>query len=80
MNSVILETPLLIVLYGVALIVGVISTKEPQSALLPFSSLVLCVLTSGFALFKGASLYEIATVLLAFLALNLTVFKQRGNK
>lgn len=80
MESVILTTPLLVVLYAVALIFGLIGLKKQAGMVAPSLSVILCLLTSGYALLKGASLFEVAIVLLVFLAVNLLIFMRKGEK
>ena len=80
MDSVIFNTPLLVILYSFALLFAVIGLKRPLSAVLPFVSIVISLLTTGYAILLGATLFEVALVLLVFLAVNLTVFMQRGKK
>ena len=81
MESVILSSPLLAVLYAIALIVSVYGLKNPKGTLLPSISIIICLLTSGYAILKGASIFEIVTILLIFLAVNLLIFaREEGDK
>jgi len=80
MESIILSSPLLAVLYAIALIFSIAGLKKPSGAILPSVSIVICLLTTGYAILKGASIFEIAIVLLVFLAVNLLIFTRKGEK
>lgn len=80
MESVILSTPILTVLFALSLFLAVIGLKNKAGWFLPTASTVICLAASGYALLKGASLFEVATALLLFLAVNLLILKLRGEK
>lgn len=79
MENIILTTPILIILYGIELFLGIISLNRPTGMILSSISIVLCILTSGYAFLKGASIYEVCIVLLIFLIVNLTIFTKGGG-
>ena len=68
---VILNSPLLLLLYGLALAVNIFDLVKKTGGILPVLSACLVVGTSAYALLLGAGFYEVATVILAFLLLNL---------
>lgn len=71
-DSVILGSPLLIVLYAVALavcIIGIIWKKTSFITLVFSACLVVCA--SAYAVISGAALSEVIVVVLVFLAVNL---------
>ena len=74
MDSVILSSPLTLVLYGIALALNLFDRKfRATKGILTLVSCAVTVLTSGYALTIGAGLWECATVLLIFLLLNMEV-------
>lgn len=80
-ESVIFNDPLLLVGYGIALILCVLGLKgKTWGYVLPTFSACVCMLTTTYALLLGASLYEVGTVLLVFLILNLSVYGQGGRE
>ncbi len=81
MESVILSSPFLCVLYGLALLLGLIGLRKKKGMVLSFLSVVLCLSTTFYALIRGATFQEVAIVLLIFLSVNLiTIFIERGSK
>lgn len=79
MESVIFSSPFLIVLYCVALFFSIVGLKNKTGVILSSVSVALCLLTTGYALFKGATLLETAIVLLIFLIINLIGFGEEGK-
>ncbi|MBQ7323294.1 MAG: hypothetical protein IJW96_01870 [Clostridia bacterium] len=79
-ESIIFNNPLLLVGYGIALIFCVWGIKERiWGYVFPILSACFCVLTTTYALLLGASLYEVGTVVLVFLLLNLSVYAKNGE-
>lgn len=68
---IILNSPLLLLLYGLALALNLFDLVKKTGMVLPVLSACLVVGTSAYALLLGAGLYEVATVIIAFLLLNL---------
>ena len=59
-ESVILSSPLLLVLYGIALGLTVYDNLKKTGMILPVLSAFIAVGASVYALLSGASLYEVA--------------------
>lgn len=81
-NSVIFNQPLLLILLGIALLLGVFDIKKRASGyILPLLSILITLGTLAYAILLGASLYETATVLMLFAAVNLLSYgAQKGGK
>ena len=77
-GSVILGSPLFLLLYGLALAVNLFGLAKKAGFLCLILSAVLVIGTSAWALLLGAGLYEIVTVFLIFLLINLK--KIRGTE
>ncbi len=74
MESVILQQPLALVLYGAALFLLLFDRAyNATKGIFTLISTALAVLATGYSLVVGAQLWECATVLLAFLLLNMGV-------
>ena len=80
MDSVILNTPILWVLYGIALILCIIDIKlKAFGYIFHALSVGICIVASIIALFMGASLIEVAIVITIFLIVNLGVYRLKGG-
>ena len=80
-ESVILNEPLLLVGYGIALLLSMYATKERVGGYIaPILSMLICMLTSVYAFLKAASLYEVGAVLIIFLLMNLSAYKKEDNE
>ena len=75
-ESVILVSPLLIALYGVALALTLIEKRLRTGAVLPWAAAILVMVTAGLSLVMGASLKETAAVIVLFIIVNLTGLKE----
>ncbi len=74
MESVILQEPLALVLYGAALFLLLFDRAyNATRGLFTLLSTALAALATGYCLLLGAGLWECATVLLVFLLLNMEV-------
>ena len=74
MESVILASPLAVVLYGIALFLNLFDRHYKMTkGVLTILSCAVCVGATAYAILIGASLWECATVLLVFLLLNMGV-------
>lgn len=72
MESVILQQPLALTLYGAALFFRIFDmVYKATKGRMTLISTALCIGTTAYALIMGASLWEAATVLLVFLLLNM---------
>ena len=78
MESVILSSPFLMILYGVALLLSIIGIRK-KGSIFASLSIIICLLTTGYILLKGATLHEAVVILLLFLAVNLNSFKDKGE-
>ena len=79
-ESVILNSPILIALYSVALVISLTGIFWRKArAFLPVLSAVIVVCASAVAVILGTALFEIVTVVLFFLAINL-LHAGKGNK
>ena len=75
-ESVILSTPLLWLLFGLALVLCLIDRAQRDSAgMLTAASAVLTVVACAVALILGAGIGEVVTVLLVFLLLGMEGWK-----
>ena len=80
-ESVIFNSPLLLICYGTALLLCVFEIKKRISGyVLPILSALVCLLTTAYALLKGATLYETSTIILIFLIVNLSVYSKNGRE
>jgi len=71
-DSVIFNSPLLLVLYGIALALALIELKiKATGYVMPIISFAIAVGTSIYAILLGAGLFEIAIPLVILLLLNL---------
>ena len=77
-ESVILQSPLFLLIYGLALAVNLFGLMKKAGFVWLILSALLVITASAFALLAGAGLYEIVTVLLIFLLINLK--KIRGTE
>ena len=77
-ESVIFNSPILLVLYGIALALVLFNLKNRTGAVLTYVSAALVVGTSAYAILLGASLWETAIVIVIFLLIN--VFKVGESK
>ena len=76
MESVILQSPLALLLYGAALFLNLFDRHyQASKGILTVISAAVCVGTTVCALDLGASVYECATVVLVFLLVNMGVEK-----
>lgn len=76
MESVILDLPIALLLYGAALFFCLYDrVYQATGCLFPLLSAVLAIAGSAYSLIMGAGLWETATVLLVFLLLNMGVKK-----
>lgn len=74
MDSVILQTPLALVLYGIALALCLFDRHYKASkGILTLASTALAVGATVYALLMGAPLVECATVLMVFMLANMGV-------
>ncbi|HIU01312.1 MAG TPA: hypothetical protein IAB64_04990 [Candidatus Coproplasma excrementavium] len=80
MESVILATPTLWILYLIALVLCAGGLINRAWYILDFVSLALAVGASAYALLLGASLGEVAAALMLFLAIGLMTFVPFGIK
>lgn len=79
-ESIILNDPLLLIGYGIALVLCVLGIKaKVWGYVFPIVSIIFCVLTNTYGLLKGASLYEIGAVLLVFLFVNMSAYHKDGR-
>ena len=74
MESIILSSPLAVVLYGIALFLNLFDRNYRMTkGILTVLSCAVCVGATVYAILIGASLWECATVLLVFLLINMGV-------
>lgn len=74
MDSVILQTPLALVIYGIALALCLFDRHyKATGGMATLISTALAVVATVYALLMGASLVECATVLMVFLLANMGV-------
>jgi hypothetical protein len=81
-SSVIFNEPILLILLGLALFLSVFDMKKRASGyILPLLSILITLCTLAYAMLLGATLYETATVLMLFAAVNLLSYgAQKGGK
>ena len=77
-ESIIFNSPIILVLYGVALLLLVYDLRNRTGAVLPYLSAAIVMGTSAYALVIGALLFETAAVICIFILINL--YKIRGDK
>ena len=77
-ESIIFNSPILLALYGIALVLVVYDLRNRSGAILPYLSAAIVMGTSAYALIIGASLFETAAVICIFILINL--YKIRGDK
>lgn len=74
MESVILQSPLALILYGIALFLNLFDRHYKMTkGVMTLVSTAVCVAATAYALVIGASMFECAAVLLVFLLLNMGV-------
>lgn len=74
MESVILQSPLTLLLYGTALFLNLFDLYyQASKGLLTILSAGICITAAVCSIVIGASLWECATVILVFLLLNMGV-------
>ena len=74
MESVILSSPLAMVLYGIALFLNLYDLRYRMTrGVMTILSCALCLIATVYGVCIGAGLWECATVLLVFLLLNMEV-------
>lgn len=79
MESVILNSPIILIGYGLALFFCIFDiVKRSSGYVFPLISVFICLGTTIYALICGATMYEVGSVIILFLVLNLSAFK--GNK
>lgn len=79
-DSVIFNSPFLLLCLGIALFLSVFDLKKRSSGfVLPLLSILLALGTVSYALLLGATFYEAATVLILFGAVNLLSFSRKGD-
>ena len=77
-ESVIFNSPLLLILYGVALAVAIFElVTKTTGYVLPLLSLAIVVGASIYALLIGASLFEIAIILMVFMLISLAGIRRK---
>lgn len=80
MQSVILDTPILIVCYGIVLVLCLVDLlAKPAGYVLTVLSAVVFVATSAYALLIGVGLAELAVVAFILLALNLLSYTKKSG-
>jgi len=80
LDSVIFSEPIVWICYGAALFCCVFDLiKKSSGIILPVLSVAFSAAASVCALLLGATLYEVATVILILLSLNLISFIKRGG-
>lgn len=79
-SSVIFNSPILLVLYGLALAIALFELVNRSTGfVLPIVSLAIVIGTSIYAILLGATLFEIAIIVLVFLLLSLIgIRRKRG--
>ena len=78
-ESIIFNSPILLALYGIALVLVVYDLRNRSGAILPYLSAAIVVATSAYALILGAGLIETAAVMTAFLIVNLAGIRGSGT-
>ena len=80
MESVILETPLLLVGYGIAFALCVFGIFKRAGYAVHIVSAAIFIAAFTFTLLLGAGMQEALIVTLIFLSLNMTGYVRGGNK
>ena len=79
-ESVIFNTPILLIGYALALGLCILSIKGRIGGyIVPILSVFTCMATTTYALLKGADLYEVGMMVMIFLLLNLSVYRKGGE-
>lgn len=79
-SIIIFSNPLILLGYGAALLIGIYGMwKQIGGFWLPLLSVVCCVLTTTYALVKGASLYEVGLMMIVFVLVNMSVYQKDEN-
>lgn len=78
-ESVIFSSPILLILYGVALVITLFERRKRTGAVLPWVAAILVMGTSGLAVVMGASLLETAAVIVVFIIVHL-IRPKEGNE
>lgn len=79
MENIILTTPTVWILYLIALVLSIVGLVKRSWYILDFVWLSLAVGASAYALILGAAIYEVAAVLMLFLAIGLITFVPVGG-
>ncbi len=80
-GSIIFNDPLLLLLLGIALFLSVFDVlKRSSGYVFPLISILITLGTLTYAMLLGATMYEVATVLMVFAAVNLFSFGAKGDK
>lgn len=80
-ESVIFNSPLLLIGYGIALLFCVFDLKKHASGMLfPALSVIIFSIVTVTGLLMGADMRETALMILLFLACNLTVYGRGGGQ
>ncbi|MBP5331534.1 MAG: hypothetical protein J6Y89_06750 [Lachnospiraceae bacterium] len=77
-GSVILQSPVLLVLYGIALVSSIICRFKKTGIVLPVTAAILVVGTSAYALLAGVSYLETAIAIAVFLIVGLAGKKEEA--
>ena len=77
-HSIIFTSPLLMILYGVALVITLLEKRMRTGAVLPWIAAILVMTASGLMLILGASLMETASAIVLFLIISL-IGQKEGN-
>ena len=77
-HSIIFTSPLLMILYGVALVITLLEKRMRTGAVLPWMAAILVMTASGLMLILGASLMETASAIVFFLIIGL-IGQKEGN-
>ena len=77
-ESVILQTPILIVLYSIALALTLFEKLTGKGAFLPWAAAILVAGTSAYSVLLGAGLRETAAVVVLFVIISL--IRPKGEK
>jgi hypothetical protein len=80
-DSVIFNSPYLLIGYGIALFFCLFAIKKRGTGyIIPIISILVCMATSAAALLLGSSYFELCVVILVFLFLNIYATTGRGGK
>lgn len=79
-NSVIFNSPILILLLITALFLCVFDMEKRASGyVLPLLSILITIGTLTYAMLLGATMYEVATVFILFASVNLLAYGGKGE-